>query len=73
MNRLSVTQWEVINEIVRGIYAENDLRKMRLRFLNDVRKLIPHEKSFFDLGYKKNTQVVFFDPVTTNAIRKEGK
>ena len=66
MSRLSVTQWEAVNEIVRAIYAEDDLRKMRIRFLNDIRMLIPHEISFFDLGYKKDTQVVFFDPVSNN-------
>lgn len=70
MSRLSVTQWEAVNEIVRAIYAEDDLRKMRIRFLNDIRMLIPHEISFFDLGYKKDTQVVFFDPVSNNMEEK---
>ncbi|MCR5033983.1 MAG: helix-turn-helix transcriptional regulator [Clostridia bacterium] len=66
MNGLSSSQWEKIDEIVLKIYAEQDLRKMRLQFLDNIQNLIPHDKSFFDLGYIKKNQVVFFDPVTNN-------
>ena len=66
MHNLSSSQWEQINEIVLGIYSEKDLYKMRINLLKGLEKLIPHDISFFDLGYKKNTQVVFFDPATYN-------
>ena len=70
MISLSSSQWERINDIVMGIYSEHDLRKMRLKFLDEIQELIPHDKSFFDLGYIKNTQVVFFDPVSNNMEEK---
>ena len=70
MSKLTEAQWEKINTIILGIYSEGDLRKMRLRFLQDIKELIPYDKSFFDLGYKKNTQVVFFDPVTSTVEQK---
>lgn len=64
MITLKSDQWQKINQIVLNVYSESDIYKMRLNFLREVNELIPCEKSFFDLGYKKNAKVVFFDPVT---------
>jgi len=66
MVMLSSTQWEKINDIILYINSEQDLYRLRKRFLNYVGELIPHDKSFFDLGTIKGTKVVFFDPVTEN-------
>lgn len=59
-------QWEKINEIVLQINAEHDIYRLRVAFLESIRELIPHDKSFFDLGTIKGTKVVFFDPATKN-------
>lgn len=66
MKILKNEDWERINETILDIYSENDIQKLRKKFLQNIMQLIPHDKSFFDLGYKKNTKVVFFDPVTDN-------
>ena len=66
MTVLSHAQWTQIDEIIMSINEENDIYAMRKNFLRGIATLIPHEKSFFDLGYKKNTKVVFFDPVSNN-------
>lgn len=63
---LSSSQWEKINEIVLYINSERDIYKLRINFLEHLQELIPHDKSFFDLGTIKGTKVVFFDPVTKN-------
>ncbi len=66
MISLSQEEWKEINEIILSIYSENDFNKLRRDFLVSINTLIPHDRSFFDLGYKKNTKVVFFDPVSFN-------
>jgi len=66
MTALTDEQWKKINDIVLAIYSENDIYKLREDFLTSVNSIIPHDRSFFDLGYKKNSKVVFFDPVSCN-------
>ena len=66
MTTLRSDQWEKINEIILDIYSETDIYHLRKTFLSKLAELIPHGKSFFDLGYKKHTKVVFFDPVSNN-------
>ena len=70
MTTLKSEQWEKINEIILDIYSETDVYHLRKTFLRKLAELIPHEKSFFDLGYKKHTKVVFFDPVSNNIEEK---
>jgi DNA-binding CsgD family transcriptional regulator len=53
-----------------ALNEENDLCKMRKDFLRTINTLIPHDRSFFDLGYRVNTKVVFFDPVPRNMEEK---
>jgi len=66
MITLTPLQWETINSIVLSLNSEKDLYKVRKIFLEKIQALIPHDKCIFDLGSKKGTKVVFFDPVTTN-------
>ena len=66
MMSLSHEQWEQINQMVLRMYSEDDIYKLRKEALLELNDLIPHDKSFFDLGYKKDTKVVFFDPVSNN-------
>lgn len=70
MVTLNPSQWQKINDIVLHIYSKTDIYNMRLDFLREVKELIPFDKSFFDLGYKKNAKVVFFDPVTETVNEK---
>lgn len=58
-------EWSLIEKIIFAIHSESDITKLRSDFLQAVNELIPHEKSFFDLGYKHNAKVVFYDPITT--------
>lgn len=66
MLSLSQEQWKTMNDIILSIYSENDINKLRKDFLIAINSIIPHDRSFFDLGYKKNTKVIFFDPVSYN-------
>lgn len=66
MLKLSHDQWEQINRTILTIHSEGDIYKLRKHTLTALNELIPHDKSFFDLGYKKDTKVVFFDPVSDN-------
>lgn len=66
MITLSHTQWDKINSMALAIHEEQDICKLRTDFLTAIDELIPHDKSFFDLGHKRHTKVVFFDPVSAN-------
>lgn len=61
---LSDDVWLKINELIPVIYLEPDLQVLRLSVLEALEGLIPHDKSFFDLGYKHNNKVTFFDPAS---------
>ncbi len=66
MVELNNEQWKRINDIVLYINSERDIYRLRKNFLEYIQELIPHDKSFFDLGAIKGMKVVFFDPVTKN-------
>ncbi|MCQ4635201.1 LuxR C-terminal-related transcriptional regulator [Anaerovorax odorimutans] len=69
MMKLSHEQWEKINQLILEAHTEGDIYRLRKMVLLKLGELIPHDKSFFDLGYKKDTKVVFFDPVSDNMDR----
>lgn len=69
MMNLTHEQWEKINRLILEAHSEGDIYRLRKSVLQKLDELIPHDKSFFDLGYKKDTKVVFFDPVSDNMDR----
>lgn len=66
MTKLSSEKWNTINELVYEINSETSLVKLRKNLLDTIDILIPFDKGFIDLGYKIDTKVVFFDPVSLN-------
>ena len=50
--------------------AESHLDKLRGDILAVLDSLIPHERSFFDLGTRQNNQVDFFDPCPRNMEKR---
>jgi len=70
MIKLSSEQWNIINETIYTINAETNLDKLRGDILAALDSLIPHARSFFDLGKRQNNQVDFFDPLSRNMEKK---
>lgn len=66
MLKIGEGNWNLINELIFQINAESSLFKMRKTFLTTIKSLISYDRGFFDLGYKKDTKTVFFDPVSEN-------
>jgi len=70
MIKLSSEQWNIISETIYTINAETNLDKLRGEVLAALDSLIPHARSFFDLGRRQNNQVDFFDPLSRNMEKK---
>jgi len=70
MIKLTSEQWNTINEAIYTMNAESSLDKLRSDILAALDSLIPHARSFFDLGRRQNNQVDFFDPVARNMEKK---
>lgn len=70
MIKLTSEQWNIINEAIYTMNAESNLDKLRGDMLAALDSLIPHARSFFDLGRRQNNQVDFFDPVGRNMEKK---
>jgi len=70
MIKLTSEQWNVINEAIYVMNAESNLDKLRSDLLAALDSLIPHDRSFFDLGRREKNQVDFFDPVGRNMEKR---
>ncbi len=70
MIKIDGEKWNLINELVFQINSETSLFKLRKNFLKMIKSLISYDRGFFDLGYKKDTKAVFFDPVSENMEEK---
>lgn len=68
---LSHLTWVQIHELVLEISRVEELNPMRLLVLEYLEKLIPHRKSFFDLGYQMGGETVFFQPISKNMTGEE--
>jgi len=64
-------QWVCINNMILDIYRSDDLYTLRINFLDSLAQLIPHQKSWFDLGQYKENRIDFYDPVSTTMTEKE--
>lgn len=60
----------VFHQTVLNIHSKQNVYDLRTTFLRDVEKLIPHEKSIFDMGCYKKNKIIFFDPVSLNIDEK---
>ncbi len=63
---LTHDEWSQINHMVADIYSCNDLVTLRGDFLEQIRKLVPYQKAFFDLGDNKGDNHIFFDPIAVD-------
>ncbi|MCL1983160.1 MAG: LuxR C-terminal-related transcriptional regulator [Clostridiales bacterium] len=70
MIKLTPEQWNIINEAIYTMNAESNLDKLRGDVLAALDSLIPHARSFFDLGRRQNNQVDFFDPLARNMEKR---
>lgn len=70
MLKIGEEKWNIINELIYQLNAEPSLTKLRKTFLVNIKALINYDRGFFDLGYKKDTTAVFFDPVSENMDEK---
>ena len=52
MMNLTHEQWEKINRLILEAHSEGDIYRLRKSVLQKLDELIPHDKSFLDLGYK---------------------
>ena len=46
---ISESEWRQIDDVVFDIYQAENVRDLRLRFLERMKQLVPHEISVFDL------------------------
>ena len=67
---ISESEWRQIDDVVFDIYQAENVRDLRLRFLERMKQLVPHEISVFDLKGRRRGRDVFFDPVTTTIEKK---
>ncbi len=69
--KITNQKWLQINNIILEIEKAINLEHLRLSFLEQISLIIPHAKSFFDLGYLKQGNAVFFDARSTNMTENE--
>lgn len=68
---LTHREWMAVNRCTLELYAQEDLHTMRLCVLEQIGKLVKHQKSFFDLCGSQHAKRVFFDPLSLNMNEKE--
>ncbi len=68
---LTNAKWKKINELDLQLLKAGDLQELQACFMQGLNELIPHKKSFFDMGYIKNGQASFFDPFSLNMSDNE--
>lgn len=63
---LTHDEWCQINRMIANIYSCDNLVALRGDFLERIRKLVPYQKAFFDLGDSKGDNHIFFDPIAVD-------
>lgn len=63
MGIITENEWEKINKIILMIYSEDDSKKMRKKFLEELRRLVVYDIGEFSLG---NDDYRFYDSVEVN-------
>ena len=71
MTELTHAQWSVIHRLLLALYASEDLDEVRRLALAGVGELVPHTKSFFDLGSSRGDRMQFFSPLSLNMTEDE--
>ena len=66
-------EWEKLNDLVLKMTEEKSLESLRFLVLEKVNELIPNQKSFMDLGYRKSGKTEFLDPISLNMSKQELK
>lgn len=61
---LSENSWHLLNQIIYDIYSFNDLYSIRKKFLENIRLLVPYDKSNFFIADIHNKEHFIKDPVS---------
>lgn len=64
-------KWKKINGLALEISRSTDIDTLKKVFMEELSRLIPSRKSFFDLGYTKNGQTHFFDAFSLTMTESE--
>ncbi len=63
---ITAAMWQKMDSLVLGLSRERRLDEVRLLFLERIGELIPHDRAFFDVGYRRGGESVFGDPLSLN-------
>ncbi|HEY8889686.1 MAG TPA: helix-turn-helix transcriptional regulator [Clostridium sp.] len=66
MTVLTHNEWCQINSIITKVYSCKNIITLRGDLLAEIRKLVPYQKAFFDLGDNKGSNNIFFDPIAVD-------
>lgn len=67
---LTEQQWESFHLFLLDLYPLKNVNQIQQYVLEKLEVMIPHKRSFFDLGTVKNSEIHFFHPMSLN-ISKE--
>lgn len=68
---LTHQKWQQINQLLLAMSHHNELDMIRKTVLENLQTIIPHKKSFFDIGYFQDRHTVFFNPFSINMTSQE--
>lgn len=68
---LSQKSWHQINHLALSMEKLASADDIRMAFMEQIDAIIPHKKSFFDLGYMQDGIARFFDPISLNMSDEE--
>lgn len=71
MAQLTVEQWSRLDEFTLALHGLGSLDEARALALNTAARLIPHERSFFDLGSSSGDRLQFFSPLSLNMTEEQ--
>ena len=71
MTTFTDNQWEQFNLLILDLYTQKDIFLLQSHFLEQLDKLIPHRRSFFDLCTFQQKRLIFFNPVSLNMTQEE--
>lgn len=71
MTELTHAQWSAVHRLLLALYASEDLDEVRRLALAGAAELVPHSKSFFDLGASRGDRMQFFSPLSLNMTDEE--
>lgn len=68
---ISSKDWAFIHKVLLSLYPIQDAEELQQFTLQRLEEYIPHQKSFFDLGFSKQGNIHFFHPLSFNMTKEE--